>query len=100
MVADGPRPGRMPTTVPSTAPINAKVRLVRVKAIPKPPARPWNISRISSILLSLRVPKARGKGHLEEILEYKVQDRGDGDGDGEQGNPADSLDHPHPDDQE
>jgi hypothetical protein len=40
IVAEGPRPGRIPTTVPRRAPIRAKLRLVRLKAIPNPVINP------------------------------------------------------------
>ena len=36
IVAAGPSPGRMPTMVPRTAPIRAKMKLVRLKATPNP----------------------------------------------------------------
>jgi hypothetical protein len=49
MVAAGPRPGRIPTTVPRTAPMRAKVKLVREKATPKPFAKPSKMLKISPI---------------------------------------------------
>jgi hypothetical protein len=53
IVAAGPSPGRMPTTVPRRQPIRAKSRLVELKAIPNPMNNPLNIPKISSILAPL-----------------------------------------------
>jgi hypothetical protein len=44
IVAAGPRPGRTPTIVPSTAPIRAKSRLTGVVASANPCSRNWNAS--------------------------------------------------------
>jgi hypothetical protein len=47
MVAEGPKPGRIPTIVPRTAPMRAKVKLVRENARPNPSAKPWKMVKIS-----------------------------------------------------
>jgi hypothetical protein len=63
IVAAGPSPGRIPTTVPRRAPTKANNKLVRVNAIPNPLANPCNIPKISFILLPLyhfRNPRGRG----------------------------------------
>ena len=44
MAEAGPRPGRMPTSVPSRQPISAKPMLASVSALARPESRPTSMS--------------------------------------------------------
>src|SRR3990172_981728 len=66
--AIGPRPGRIPTSVPTIAPIRQYSRFCAVAATVKPPIRYWSDSSIRSVLPSQPEP-ARGQRNPEPVHE-------------------------------
>ena len=59
MAEAGPRPGRMPTSVPSRQPISAKPMLASVSALARPESRPTSMSGspVAACAGCLRVPR-------------------------------------------
>src|SRR3954471_24410652 len=76
MVAGGPRPGMMPTTVPSTAPTRHHMRFAGSNATANPCIRPERISML------LEAEDADGKLNAERQREEDVEGRRHRRGDG------------------
>ena len=85
MVAAGPRPGRTPTSVPSTTPTKHQNMLIGVSATENPSRRLPRAST-SAISLHSKSPEAGGQRDVESGNEDQLERRSetDGDDDGEQ----------------
>src|SRR5690242_21811234 len=80
MVADGPRPGRTPITVPSTTPRMHMPSEAGAVATWKPWRRPV---RMSMAPLASSEEQARGQAEIEQVREEAVEGRGAADGEHE-----------------
>src|SRR5215831_9863192 len=83
IVAGGPSPGRMPTTVPRNTPTKHHIRFVGASATEKPCSRPETMS-------TLEAQHARGETEPERQVENEIEARRSnrGDGRGGPGRPA------------
>ena len=85
MVADGPETREDPHDGPEDGPDEGKGQIGQGEGDTEPVCQTLEYVEDLIHSVSLRVPKARGQGHFQEIVEDQIKDRGDGNGNREQG---------------